>query len=146
MRGVSGALQSVARSLMKLRIISFFLIGVSLAVVAAAQSRRRPRGPRPAAPRGAATRYAEFLHTSDKHKALACNACHKIPTEWSGQRAFPDVADFPDHEACVRCHRPQFFSGQAMIGTGPTICTICHLRAAPREASRFAFGAPNNAK
>jgi hypothetical protein len=53
------------------------------------------------------------------------------------------VADFPDHNACVRCHRSQFFSGQAISGTGPAICTVCHLRAAPREAERFAFGNPN---
>jgi hypothetical protein len=31
-----------------------------------------------------------------------------------------------------------------MIGAGPTICTVCHVRAAPREDARFAFGKPNN--
>jgi hypothetical protein len=31
-----------------------------------------------------------------------------------------------------------------MIGTGPAICTVCHVRAAPREDARFAFGKPNN--
>ena len=31
-----------------------------------------------------------------------------------------------------------------MIGTGPAICTVCHVRAAPREDARFAFGRPNN--
>jgi hypothetical protein len=45
----------------------------------------------------------------------------------------------------VRCHRQQFFTRQAMVGTGPVICTTCHVRAAPREAARFAFGKPNNA-
>lgn len=30
-----------------------------------------------------------------------------------------------------------------MIGTGPAICAICHVRAAPREDQRFAFGKPN---
>jgi hypothetical protein len=32
-----------------------------------------------------------------------------------------------------------------MAGTGPAICTVCHVRAAPREAGRFAFGKPNDA-
>jgi hypothetical protein len=45
----------------------------------------------------------------------------------------------------VRCHRQQFFTRQAFVGTGPTICTACHMRAAPREDGRFAFGKPNNA-
>ena len=115
---------------------------------AGAQTRRRPRTTRPApqaqAPRGSATKYSAFLHSSDKHKSLQCNACHRIPTAWNAKRTFPDVADFPDHDACVRCHRSQFFSGQAMIGTGPAICTVCHVRAAPREDARFAFGRPNN--
>jgi hypothetical protein len=115
---------------------------------AAAQTRRRPRTTQPQtqtqAPRGSAAKYSAFLHSSDKHKSLACNACHKIPTGWNAKREFPDVADFPDHDACVRCHRQQFFSGQVMIGTGPAICTICHVRAAPREDGRFAFGEPNN--
>jgi hypothetical protein len=33
-----------------------------------------------------------------------------------------------------------------MSGTGPAICTVCHVRAAPREDARFAFGSPNVAK
>ncbi len=95
------------------------------------------------APRGSATKYSTFLHSSEKHKSLACNACHKVPTEWTAKRDFPDVADFPNHDACVRCHRQQFFTRQAFIGTGPAICTVCHVRAAPREDGRFAFGRPN---
>ena len=113
----------------------------------AAQTRRRARPTRPAtqtqAPRGTAAKYSSFLHSSEKHKSLACNECHKIPTAWTAKRDFPDVADFPDHDACVRCHRSQFFTRQAMIGTGPAICTVCHVRAAPREDARFAFGKPN---
>ncbi len=97
------------------------------------------------APRGSAARYSAFLHSSDKHQSLACNECHKLPTDWTAKRDFPDAADFPDHEACVRCHRQQFFTRQAFVGTGPTLCTVCHVRAAPREDARFAFGKPNNA-
>jgi hypothetical protein len=113
-----------------------------------AQTRRRPRPTRPAtqtqAPRAPAAKYSAFVHSSEKHKSLKCNDCHKSPTTWTAKRDFPDVADFPDHEACVRCHRQQFFTRQAMIGTGPAICTVCHVRAAPREDARFAFGKPNN--
>jgi hypothetical protein len=113
----------------------------------ASAQKRRPRQvsaatPQPA-PRSSATRYSAFLHSSEKHKGLACNACHKVPTEWTAKRDFPDVADFPNHDACVRCHRQQFFTRQAFIGTGPAICTICHVRAAPREDGRFSFGKPN---
>ena len=125
----------------------FIIMGCAVAIVAA-QTRRRPRTSKPApqqqAARGPATKYSAFVHSSDKHKSLACNACHKIPTAWNAKRDFPDVADFPDHDACVRCHRQQFFTRQAMIATGPVICTVCHVRAAPREDGRFAFGKPNN--
>ena len=134
---------------------SLVMMAALLAIVAvagsliSAQTRRRPPARRPPAqtqaPRGSAAKYSAFLHSSDKHKSLECNACHKIPTTWTAGRAFPDAADFPDHEACVRCHRPQFFTRQATIGTGPAICTVCHLRAAPREERRFAFGKPNSA-
>jgi hypothetical protein len=116
--------------------------------VVTAQTRRRPRTSKPApqqqAPKGSAAKYSAFLHSSEKHKSLACNACHKIPTAWNAKRDFPDVADFPDHDACVRCHRQQFFTRQSSVGTGPAICTVCHVRAAPREDARFAFGNPNN--
>lgn len=127
-------------------IVSCILISNSLA----AQTRRRPRTTQPQkqtqAPRGSTAKYSAFLHSSDKHKSLACNACHKVPTAWNAKRDFPDVADFPDHDACVRCHRQQFFTRQVLVGTGPSICTVCHVRAAPREDARFAFGSPNVAK
>jgi hypothetical protein len=135
--------------LMKVRIITLLVLGVAFGATVVAQTRRRPTARRPPAqpqaPRGSAAKYSAFLHSSNAHKSLECNACHKIPTTWTANRAFPDVADFPDHDACVRCHRPQFFTRQAISGTGPAICTVCHLRAAPREDRRFAFGKPNSA-
>ena len=126
---------------------------VAIAVLCAFESteaqtrRRRPRSspPAPQTVRGSAPKYSAFLHSSDKHKSLACSDCHKVPTAWTAKREFPDVADFPDHNACVRCHRQQFFTRQAIVGTGPAICAVCHIRAAPREGGRFAFGNPNNA-
>jgi len=124
------------------------IIMVCAVILVAAQNRRRPPTTRPAkqtqALRGTAAKYSAFQHSSEKHQSLKCNECHKVPTTWTAKRDFPDVADFPDHDACVRCHRQQFFTRQAMIGTGPTICTVCHERAAPREDARFAFGKPND--
>jgi hypothetical protein len=133
--------QSAAKKVATLLAFSFCITAI------AAQTRRRPRPAQPQtqtqAPRGSAAKYSAFLHSSDKHKSLACNSCHKLPTAWNAKRDFPDVADFPDHDACVRCHRQQFFTRQVMVGTGPSLCTVCHVRAAPREAARFAFGSPN---
>ena len=91
--------------------------------------------------------YSKFSHRSDKHKSLACAACHKAPTSnWqtvSGAPGgvdypFPDVADYPTHDACARCHRPQFFKSAL-----PVICSICHTAVSPRARVRFAFGKPN---
>lgn len=125
--------------------LMLIILGCAVAFTSS-QTRRRPRTT-PAqiqAPRGSAAKYSRFLHSSGKHKSLECNACHRIPTVWTAKRDFPDVADFPDHDACVQCHRQQFFTRQSFSGSGPAICTVCHTRAAPREAARFAFGKPNN--
>ncbi len=132
----------------RLEIIASLFLCFLLISFVSAQTRRRPRPTQPQpqtqAPRGSATKYSTFLHSSDKHKSLKCSDCHRVPTAWNAKRDFPDVADFPDHDACVRCHRQQFFTRQVIVGTGPSICTVCHVRAAPRENARFAFGAPNN--
>ena len=128
--------------------VSLILIFAIGAIVATAQTRRRKPVSKPTtqqAPKGSATKYAAFQHSSQKHKSLVCNACHKVPTAWTAKRDFPDVADFPNHDACVRCHRQQFFTRQAFAGAGPAICTVCHVRAAPREDGRFVFGNPNGA-
>ena len=125
-----------------------FVLVFILAIGAVGQTRRRKPVSKPAtqqAPKGSATKYSAFQHSTDKHKSLACNACHKVPTTWTAKRDFPDVADFPNHDACVRCHRQQFFTRQSFTGTGPAICTVCHVRAAPREDGRFVFGKPNGA-
>jgi hypothetical protein len=124
-------------------VLAFFGGYLTLDNIAAQTRRRRPR-PTPQPASSAAPKYSAFLHSSEKHKGLGCNECHKVPTAWTAKREFPDVADFPGHDACVRCHRPQFFTRQSIVGTGPAICTVCHIRAAPRESARFAFGNPNN--
>jgi hypothetical protein len=127
----------------KFLIIAFILAMGTVEI--SAQTRRRKAVTKPATQQRvpSATKYSAFLHSSDKHKSLACNACHKLPTAWTAKRDFPDVADFPNHDACVRCHRQQFFTRQSFAGAGPAICTVCHVRAAPREDGRFAFGKPN---
>jgi Cytochrome c7 and related cytochrome c len=154
----AGALQELSNLAMKRTTIPLLLFAISVAMgvicphwsveeIASAQKRRPKRvsaaSPPQTAPRGSATRYSAFVHSSEKHKSLTCNACHKLPTSGAAKRDFPDVADFPNHDACVRCHRQQFFTRQAFIGTGPAICTVCHVRVAPREDGRFSFGKPN---
>ena len=59
------------------------------------------------------TDYSKFLHSSAKHRALACPACH----ERTDNSATPR---FPAHKSCTDCHRGQF--------TTPAIpmCLICH--------------------
>ena len=81
--------------------------------------------------------YTKFSHSTPKHKS-ACNSCHKPPTKnWIKVSGFPDVADFPDHDACVSCHRAQFFKGAR-----PPICSACHSKTSPRDDARYAFRNP----
>ncbi len=94
--------------------------------------RRRSRA-RPPAPKTSID-YSKFFHTTSEHRQT-CDACHKGPTEnWKKVRGFPDLADYPDHEACVGCHRTQFFRGAR-----PEICTVCHTKVSPRDDERFLF-------
>jgi hypothetical protein len=72
--------------------------------------------------------YSKFSHSTQKHRA-ACNTCHKI--------TFPDITDYPGHDACVGCHRPQFFRSAR-----PPICSVCHSKTSPRDDVRYAFRNP----
>lgn len=96
-------------------LLFFFLIGV------------HPRS-------SAAPDYSKFSHSTQKHQA-ACNTCHKIPTK--NATTFPDIKDYPDHDSCVSCHRPQFFKGAK-----PPICSVCHSKTSPRDEARYAFRNP----
>ena len=83
--------------------------------------------------------YTKFSHATPKHKA-ACNTCHKPPTKnWTKVSSFPDIADYPDHNACVSCHRRQFFRGAR-----PPICSVCHTKTSPRDEVRYAFRNPGS--
>jgi hypothetical protein len=56
---------------------------------------------------------------------------------WQKAGDYPDIADYPDHSACVSCHRQQFFRG-----TRPVICTVCHTAVSPRADTRHEFRNP----
>jgi hypothetical protein len=115
-------------------LISWF---AAISQVARGQKRRvrRPAVSRTLPP--SSVDYSKFSHATKKHQG-ACNTCHKLPTKnWQKVREFPDVADYPDHDACVSCHRAQFFRGAK-----PVICSVCHSKVSPRDDARFAFRNP----
>lgn len=88
-------------------------------------------------PAQAAADYSKFSHSTKKHQA-ACDTCHKIPTpRWQQTSVYPDITDYPGHDACVSCHRPQFFKGAK-----PVICSVCHVKTSPREEARLPFRNP----
>ena len=86
--------------------------------------------------------YANFSHqTHVAQQKLACDSCHKFPTKnWkevrTGDAAFADVAEFPEHSACLTCHRQQFFARER---PAPLICSNCHVANSPRDTTRFLF-------
>jgi len=81
--------------------------------------------------------YSKFSHATKQHQA-ECKTCHVVPTkDWTKLSKFPDIVDYPDHAACVSCHRRQFFKGAR-----PPICSVCHEKTGPREETRFAFRNP----
>lgn len=90
-------------------------------------------------PRPATIDYTKFSHSTKKHQA-ACDTCHKVPTSnWQKVSTIPDIKDFPEHEACVSCHRNQFFKGAK-----PPICSVCHTKTSPRDEARLPFRAPSS--
>ena len=90
-------------------------------------------------PRKPVRDYSKFSHATPSEHRLACAACHMIPTNnWREASDYPDVTDYPDHDACLRCHRQQFFSGAS-----PSICADCHTHVSPRDGSRFPFQKPS---
>ena len=113
--------------------ISFLLAAMLALPTTVAYSRRRPAR-QTTRPVTSAIDYSKFSHATKKHQA-ACNTCHKAPTKnWKTAAAYPDVADYPEHEACVSCHRSQFFKGPK-----PAICAVCHSKTSPRDDARFVF-------
>jgi Outer membrane cytochrome MtrC/MtrF-like, domains II/IV len=115
--------------------ILFIVSLVYLPALTLAQRKNPRRQPRPAT--RTSVDYSRFSHATEKHKG-ACSTCHKLPTRnWQKAGDIPDVADYPEHEACVGCHRQQFFKGAR-----PPICAICHSKVSPRDDARFSFRNP----
>ena len=132
------------RSARAIRLASYLLIAVCLLALfgfsdLAHAQRRQSRRPTRIVPAQKPIDYSKISHATSKHQG-ACNTCHKVPTKnWQQVRDFPDVADFPDHDACVNCHRQQFFRGAR-----PVICTGCHTKVSPRDDARFSFRNPRS--
>src|SRR5581483_3940362 len=84
--------------------------------------------------------YTKFSHTTHAvTQKLACNSCHKVPSKnWNvvrkGDAAFQDVADFPEHSACLSCHKEQFFARER---PAPSICSNCHIAVTPKDTARW---------
>ena len=123
----------------------WFLTSSITAPASPSEPQRRAKPRRPARQSAAQTRranYSEFSHTTHvTNQKLACASCHTFPTKnWKdvrkGEAAFPDIAEFPEHSACINCHRPQFFARER---PAPAICSNCHVNATPRDTSRFLF-------
>ncbi len=113
-------------------------VEVQIQRVTRAQKKRRVRVQNSNKEDVKARDYSQFSHRSDKHKSLQCNACHKAPTpNWQSASGFPDISDYPSHDSCLRCHRSQFFRGAR-----PPICSVCHVKVAPRSKDRFEFAKP----
>jgi len=108
----------------------------------AGQGRRPQKVARPAAQKTPRVDYSRFSHnTHVTQQKLSCDSCHKSPTKnWKdvrkGDAAFEDVAEFPEHSACLNCHRPQFFARERPT---PAICSNCHVSVTPRDTTRFQF-------
>ena len=84
--------------------------------------------------------YSRFSHLSEQHR-VACSSCHTFPSKnWKQVRksddAFPDVTEYPEHQACLGCHRQQFFVRQR---PAPRICSNCHVKATPVDTTRYPF-------
>ncbi len=129
-----------------LRIISGSLLGAvficgSLCIRPSAAAEDGIGVPKPT-PVPRKVKYSEFPHSEKAHK-LECGTCHKFPSDnWNkvrtGDKAFPDVTEYPKHQACLGCHKQQFFKG-----TPPKICSICHVSAfPPKDSTRHPFPNP----
>jgi len=101
---------------------------------ASAQRRTRPTR------KTASVDYRQFSHLTQPHQ-LECKTCHQFPSKnWKeirkGDEGFPDVTEYPEHQGCLSCHRSQFFARQRPV---PYICSNCHVKATPRDTSRYPF-------
>jgi hypothetical protein len=99
-----------------------------------------PQRRKPAPAKKVRVDYSRFSHLTEPHRAT-CNSCHTFPSKnWKqvrkGDDAFADVTEYPEHQACLQCHRQQFFARERPV---PTICSNCHVKATPSDTSRLPF-------
>jgi hypothetical protein len=104
---------------------------------------RSPRAQKNVAPtKKPRVNYSQFSHLTHVVKQkLECRSCHQVPSKnWkevrTGDAAFADVTDFPEHSSCLNCHRTQFFARER---PAPVICSNCHIANSPRDTSRWLF-------
>lgn len=107
---------------------------LALSVFASPQRRRAPVKTTPRVD------YTRFSHLTEQHRA-ACSSCHTFPSKnWKdvrkGDDAFADVTEYPEHQACLNCHRQQFFARER---PAPRICSNCHVKATPNDNARYPF-------
>ena len=119
-------------------------IGSFSTIAASLQGRSQTRGRTPSrkVPQKPRIDYSRFSHhTHVEQQKLTCDSCHKFPSKnWKvvrkGDEAFPDVTDFPEHQACLSCHRSQFFARER---PAPVICSNCHVAVTPKDTTRHPF-------
>ncbi|MGQ0762107.1 MAG: cytochrome c3 family protein [Acidobacteriota bacterium] len=121
------------------------VVGLHFTNATAAEPQRRPqrsRSQKPKTPPKPKIDYKSFSHTTHVvTQKLACDSCHKVPSRnWNvvrkGDAAFADVTDFPEHSACLECHRTQFFAPER---PAPAICSNCHIAVTPKDTARWVF-------
>lgn len=126
-------------------IVLTVLLAASFASPIEGAPQRRPqrsRSQKPTTPPKPKIDYKSFSHTTHTvTQKLACNSCHKVPSKnWNvvrkGDAAFADVTDFPEHSACLECHRTQFFARER---PAPAICSNCHIAVTPKDTVRWLF-------
>src|ERR1700716_1222847 len=125
------------------RRVALFAIGSALllsanlgstAMISLAAAGAQKRAVRTAAQKKPRVDYSRFSHhTHVVNEKLPCASCHKFPAKnWkdvrSGNEAFPDSTEYPQHQSCLNCHRTQFFSRERLV---PRICSNCHVNATP---------------
>jgi hypothetical protein len=117
--------------------VALSLLIFCAAMLTVSASLQRSRSP---AVRPSRVDYSRFSHVTEQHRA-ACNSCHTFPSKnWQAARksddAFPDLTEYPEHKACLSCHRQQFFGRERPV---PHICLNCHVKATPNDTTRLPF-------
>jgi hypothetical protein len=102
---------------------------------------RRPPARRAQAPSSQALYWTRFKHERKEHFDN-CVQCHVTATKPTMTFERPEIEAFPDHPACIECHRKEFFRGP-FLGSAPAICADCHAAAVPPPAKAKRFEFPN---